>query len=172
MSRETQAHEGLDLTLPKGVRLRPRSEQDLPFLQRVYASTRSEELAVTAWSDQQKADFIAFQFRAQHQHYATHYHDGEFLVIQRDGIDVGRLYLHRGRELRIVDISLLPEARSEGLGSALLRALMAQAASQGKTVSIHVERSNPALRLYLRLGFRAVGEHGIYYLMRWSDDAV
>jgi ribosomal protein S18 acetylase RimI-like enzyme len=159
------------LLLPEGVHLRARNEDDLPFLQRVYASTRSDELALTDWTAQQKSDFIAFQFRAQHQHYATHYHDGEFLVIERDGGAVGRLYLHRGSELRIVDISLLPEARGSGLGSALLRALMTQAASEGKTVSIHVERNNPALRLYLRLGFLIAGEHGIYHLMRWVGDA-
>lgn len=48
---------------------------------------------------------------------------------------------------------------------------MAQAAAQAKAVRIHVEQTNPAMRLYRRLGFRQVGEHGIYHLMQWHADA-
>ncbi len=44
--------------------------------------------------------------------------------------------------------------------------LLAEGERTGKTVSIHVERHNPALGLYDRLGFRPVGEHGVYVLMR------
>lgn len=158
--------------LPTGVRLRPMVEADLPFLEKVYGSTREAELAQTDWSDAQKAQFIAFQFSAQHQHYTTHYHGAQYFVIERDQAAVGRLYLHwREDELRIVDIALLPEARGAGIGNALLDALMTRAASQGKGVSIHVEQMNPAMRLYQRLGFQRIGEHGIYHLMEWRPDA-
>lgn len=160
------------LELPEGIGLRPMLEADLGFLERVYGSTRVTELAQTDWSDAQKAQFIAFQFKAQHQHYTAHYHGAQFLVIEREGVPVGRLYLHwRSDELRIVDIALLPEARGDGIGRALLDALIARAASQGKGVSIHVEQMNPAMRLYQRLGFQRIGEHGIYHLMEWRPDA-
>jgi ribosomal protein S18 acetylase RimI-like enzyme len=160
-------------TLPAGIRLRSMTDADLPFLERVYGSTREIELAQTDWSDAQKAQFIAFQFQAQHRHYTAHYHGAQFFVIERDGAPVGRLYLHwRQDELRIVDIALLPDARGAGLGGALLDALMAQARAQGKGVSIHVEQMNPAMRLYQRLGFRKIGEHGIYHLMQWRPDAI
>lgn len=172
MNAVVMAGEARPLALPEGVQLRPITDADLGFLERVYASTRTQELAQTDWSDRQKSDFIAFQFRAQHQHYATHYRDAGLSVVERDGVAVGRLYLHwRRGELRIVDITLLPEARGSGLGSALLQALMAHAEAQACSVSIHVEQMNPAMRLYLRLGFRKVGEHGIYHLMQWSTNA-
>jgi hypothetical protein len=35
-------------------------------------------------------------------------------------------------------------------------------------VRIHVERYNPALRLYERLGFRRIADGGIYFLMEWT----
>ncbi|MEZ5546005.1 MAG: GNAT family N-acetyltransferase [Lysobacteraceae bacterium] len=160
---------GASLLLPAGVELRPIVETDLPLLERIYASTRTEELAQTDWSEAQKAMFIAFQFQAQHQHYTMHYRNAQFFVIERDGVAVGRLYLHwREQELRIVDIALLPQARGQGLGGALLDALMAAAAAADKAVSIHVEQMNPAMRLYSRLGFHRVGEHGVYHLMQWS----
>ena len=72
---------------------------------------------------------------------------------------------------RIVDIALLPEARGHGTGAALLSALLAAAARDGRSVSIHVEQMNPAMRLYHRLGFLKAGEHGIYHLMEWRADA-
>ena len=35
-------------------------------------------------------------------------------------------------------------------------------------VRIHVEHYNPALRLYERLGFTHVDDHGVHKLMEWS----
>ena len=170
------AESGCDLDpleLPDALALVPISDTDLPFLERVYASTRTEELAQTDWDEAQKASFLAFQFHAQHQHYSTHYHDAQFFVVEHAGTPAGRLYLHwRKDELRIVDIALLPEMRGKGLGGALLSALMTRARRAGKSVSIHVEQMNPAMQLYLRLGFEKTGEHGIYHLMEWRPDAL
>ena len=85
---------------------------------------------------------------------------------------LGRLYVHRGEtDIRIVDIALLPEHRGRGIGSHLLRAILDEAAKRGRTVSIHVERFNPALRLYERLGFAHVADTGVYYLMEWRPPA-
>jgi hypothetical protein len=37
----------------------------------------------------------------------------------------------------------------------------------GKAVRLHVERWNPALRLYHRLGFGAIQDRGVYLEMEW-----
>ena len=152
-----------------GLAFRPITDADLPFLAQVYASTRLQELAVTDWSDAQKGAFLQWQFDAQHAHYRQHYHSTDFLVIERAAVPVGRLYLARWtEEHRIVDVALLPQHRGAGLGSALLRDLLDEAAAAGKAVTIHVEKFNPALTLYRRLGFVAAGEEGVYDLMRWG----
>jgi ribosomal protein S18 acetylase RimI-like enzyme len=146
--------------------LRPAGDGDRAFLAEVYASTRADELAMLPWSDEQKAAFLAHQFEAQDTHYRAHYDGAAFDVIEVDGERAGRLYVHRGaREIRIVDIALAPAFRGRGLGTGLLRALIAEADSGGRTLSIHVEMKNRARRLYERLGFRAVGEHGPYVRM-------
>jgi ribosomal protein S18 acetylase RimI-like enzyme len=49
---------------------------------------------------------------------------------------------------------------------------MDDAAGGGRSVSIHVERFNPALHLYQRLGFEHVDEHGVYYLMKWRQPKI
>jgi GNAT superfamily N-acetyltransferase len=152
-----------------GLTFRPIADADLPFLERVYGSTRMDELALTDWSDAQKAAFITMQFNAQHAHYQKHYVGSDFFVIERDREGIGRLYLARWKaEHRIVDIALLPEHRAGGLGTALLTDLLDEAARAGKAVTIHVEKFNPAMTLYRRLGFVAAGEEGAYDLMRWT----
>lgn len=152
-----------------GLSFRPITDADLPFLARVYASTRAEELDVTDWSDEHKAAFLEAQFQAQHAHYQRYYPSADWLVTMRGGEDIGRLYLERWpTQHRIIDIAFLPEHRGKGLGEALLRDLMDEAAACGKAVSIHVEKFNPAMRLYRRLGFATVEDKGVYDLMFWS----
>lgn len=146
--------------------LRPVADDDLELLYRIYASTREEELAQVAWAPGQQAAFLQMQFDAQHRYYQANYPGAQFQVIMLDGQPVGRLYLdRRAGELRIVEIALLPEQRNRGVGSALLRAILAEGEGAGLPVTIHVECFNPALRLYERLGFRKVEDKGVYYLM-------
>jgi ribosomal protein S18 acetylase RimI-like enzyme len=144
-------------------------DADLPFLARVYASTRADELATIDWPPAQKAAFLDAQFQAQHAHYQRYYPNADWLVTMHGGDTVGRLYIERWpTQHRIIDIAFLPEHRGQGLGTALLRDLQDEAAAVGKAVSIHVEKFNPAMRLYRRLGFAAAEDKGVYDLMRWS----
>ncbi len=83
-----------------------------------------------------------------------------------DGVPAGRLYVARWPgEIRVMDIALLPEFRGRGIGSRLLRAIIEEAESSRCAVSIHVERMNPALSLYERLGFRLREDKGVYLLL-------
>lgn len=146
--------------------LRPITDADHDFLRRVYASTREDELAMTPWSDEEKAQFLRFQFHAQHVHYQEHFPDAAFDVIELDGEPIGRLYIdRRADEIRLIDIALLPEYRSQGLGGEILDGILAEGREKDLLVRIHVEHNNPAMRLYLRLGFRKIEEQGVYHLM-------
>ena len=150
------------------ISFRPITPDDLPFLARVYASTRWEELAEVPWTDEQKQAFLRFQFDAQHDHYQKHYPKASFDVVLADGEPAGRLYVDEWpKEIRLVDVALLPEHRGRGLGTRLLRGVMERAEAAAKPLTIHVEGFNPALRLYERLGFHRIGEHGPYFLMEW-----
>lgn len=152
--------------LGPGIDLRPIADADLPFLAELYASTREEELSQTRWTEPEKAAFLASQFNAQHTYYQAHYSAARFDLIEREGRAIGRLYLAPlGGELRIVDVALLPGERRRGLGTRLLRAIITRAESEGRSVSIHVERGNPALGLYERLGFRLREERGVYLFL-------
>jgi ribosomal protein S18 acetylase RimI-like enzyme len=150
--------------------LRPATETDRPFLLDLYASTREDELAVTGWDDATKRAFTEHQFSAQDTHYREHYDGATFDVIEVEGQPAGRLYVHRGNsDIRIMDIAVAPEFRGRGVGTALVEQLLAEAASSGRSVSIHVEMNNAARSLYERLGFVPEGTHGVYVLMRWAQ---
>jgi GNAT superfamily N-acetyltransferase len=151
------------------VTFRPIAPDDRELLLRVYRSTREDELAtVVDWTPEMKDAFILQQFTAQHTWYQEHYEGAEFLVILVDEAPAGRLYVHRRpSEIRLMDITLLPEYRNTGLGTRLLRGLLAEGEATGKPVTIHVEIYNPAMRLYQRLGFRPIEDRGVYHLLEW-----
>jgi ribosomal protein S18 acetylase RimI-like enzyme len=151
------------------ITLRPTTSEDIDFLLQVYASVREEELARVDWDEAQKRAFVQMQFAAQHAAYTENYPGAEFQIILVDGVAAGRLYLHRRPdEIRIMDIALLPAYRDQGIGSSLLAGVLDEGEARGLPVTIHVESFNRALRLYERLGFRPIAEHGAYYLLEWK----
>lgn len=150
--------------------LRSVVDDDQTFLRQVYASTRAPELEQVPWSAEQKAAFCDMQFTAQDTHYRANYATAEYFVIEREGVPVGRLYVDRqSSAIHIIDIALLPEHRGAGLGTSLLKQLMTEAEAGGKKVTIYVEKFNPALSLYRRLGYQHMEELGVYYLMEWQS---
>ena len=155
-------------------RLRSTEPGDENVLLAIYASTRADEMALTNWNAAQIEAFVRQQFEAQRRHYAQHFPQAWCqLILLGESSDrvAGRLWLDwREGALHVLDISLLPEARCQGLGTKCLRALMGQAAAQQRALTIYVELHNPARRLYERLGFEPDGEaQGLYQHMRWQD---
>jgi GNAT superfamily N-acetyltransferase len=141
-------------------------DEDEAFLLGLYASVRAPELEQVPWSDQEKALFVRHQFDAQSAFWRENYTDTSWDVVERRGEPIGRLYVARWkREIRVVDIALVPECRGDGIGTALLQEIFAEGDRTGRPVTIHVEMFNPARRLYERLGFAYKEEKGVYLLM-------
>jgi ribosomal protein S18 acetylase RimI-like enzyme len=147
-------------------------EDDTDFLFRLYCSTRQEEMQTVPWTEEMKEQFLRMQFTAQTAYYDEQFDRDRFSIIEQDARPIGRLYVHRDSEdIHIIDIAFLPESRGGGLGTALLREILDEAASVGLTVSIYVEHFNPAKHLYHRLGFKEDGENGVYHRMLWRAPA-
>ncbi|MDR3294968.1 MAG: GNAT family N-acetyltransferase [Clostridiales Family XIII bacterium] len=63
-------------------------------------------------------------------------------------------------------ISVLPEYRGQGTGTELLKALFEKLSEQGyRQTSLSVQKENPALRLYQRMGYKTVRENDEDYIM-------
>ena len=157
------------------IALRTIHKKDNDTLLRIYASTRLEELKLaTNWSEELKQKFLAFQFKAQHDYYQEIYTGAHFWMIEKNGAPIGRLYLDESFEnktVRIIDITLLPEWRSKGIGHQLLRDIIHFSNRLNRPVSIHVESFNPAMNLYKKLGFELIDiTNGVYHLLERKNN--
>lgn len=154
-----------------GVTLRPVAPLDEDFLIDLYGTTRQAELDQVDWPPQAREAFIRSQYMAQDHHYRTQYQDADFNVIEIDGVAAGRLCIARWPdEIRVMDIALLPSCRGRGVGNSVLRTICSDAAATKRSVSVHVERLNPARRLYMRLGFVVIESGPVYELLVWRPD--
>ena len=157
----------------KFISLRPIQDEDLMVLSKIYGSTREKELKqVVGWNDEQKKAFVLQQFMAQHEYYQKNYVGAAFYVIQKNKDSIGRLYIHENfqeKGVRIIDIALLPQWQNRGIGSSILKDILAKASTLNRAVSIHVETFNPAMKLYKKLDFEKISEtNGVYHLLEWK----
>lgn len=153
---------------PEGVRLRASGPEDRDFLQRLYASSRPEILAIADWDATAKESLLTMQFETQQAAYAAARPNARVEIVERHGRPVGRLVVDRREdEIHLVDIALLPDARGHGLGGILIAGLCREAARAGLPLRLYVEHRNPAQRLYRRLGFVEAGGDQVSALMEW-----
>jgi ribosomal protein S18 acetylase RimI-like enzyme len=153
--------------LPDGLIRRPatESEADREILYRLYATTREADLIQTNWSGEQKTLFIQQQFHAQHTYYHQQWPNATYDVIEFHGTPIGRIYVDLRPAVHIMEITLFPEFRGRGLGTALIQQVIALADEKQQPTQLFVESWNPAQRLYARLGFVFTEDHGIYQLL-------
>ncbi|PAS98216.1 MAG: GNAT family N-acetyltransferase [Candidatus Dactylopiibacterium carminicum] len=149
------------------IRLRPARDEDGDFLLRVHASTREAERALGGWTDEAWIEFIAEQQARQQAGYLAQCARPAFNLILLGDEPVGRFYRDDGKqEIRLLDLALLPGHRGLGIGTCLIRDVLAEAQATKRCVGLHVGITNPALALYLRLGLRVVDVLGPYLYLR------
>jgi ribosomal protein S18 acetylase RimI-like enzyme len=148
--------------------LRPVQGEDEALLLEIYSSTRADEMALVPWDAAQKQAFLQMQFSAQQKHYRAYFPHATHEMILAEGQPVGRLYVDRREtEIRILDVTLLPQARGRGIGTQILLDLMKEADHRNQSCSIYVESFNRSLGLFQRLGFVKTEESGASWLMEW-----
>ena len=154
------------------IQLRPYTAEDQEFLYRLYSGTRREEVAAWGWPREQQEAFLRMQWNAQQRSYAMMYPGAEHSIILNDGEPIGRMLVMHGTEAKeagdatvLVDIALLSSYRGQGIGGRLLQTLIEESDKERVPVRLQVLKSNPARRLYERLGFQQTGEDAVYFQM-------
>lgn len=143
--------------------MRPVEAGDQPFLYGLYVSTRAEEFAFLPEAEQ--AMLLQMQFRAQQQGYQAQFPQSKHRLLLWSDAPVGQIWIATtAQAVHVVDLSVLPAYRNQGLGTAVLTTVLQMA---HLPVRLQVLPHNPALRLYTRLGFRPIGEHGLHIAMEW-----
>ena len=156
------------------VSLRPATPADAGFLALLYQSVRAPQLQQMGWSGPQIEAFCAMQLRLRDAGHAQYTPRPATSVITQRGVPVGRIDVaHSHPDWMLVNIELLPASRGQGIGSEVLQGLQQQAAAAGAGVALHVDRGNPAQRLYERCGFASVAASvdNLQQYMRWSGNA-
>jgi ribosomal protein S18 acetylase RimI-like enzyme len=147
------------------VTLRSARPDDEDFLFELFRQTMGGELAVLGDA------ILRMQFKAQLLAYSAEFPAAEHQIIMLGGRAIGRVLVERSEtENRGVDIALLPEHRSAGIGRMLIQELLDEAARAGKPFRISVVKTNPALHLYERLGFKTTGDTETQFLMEWAAE--
>lgn|SRR5262249_39569646 len=149
--------------------LRDASPEDDTFLRKVYACTRAQEMALVPWSEEQREAFLRFQFDAQDSHYRAKFPDASYQIILSEDQPVGRLYVSReADEIRILDITVLPEHRAQGIGTSLLRRLLSEADESRRRVTVWIEQFNPSQVTFQHLGFKISQDDGYNNLLEYQ----
>ncbi len=88
-------------------------------------------------------------------------------IITVDGADIGWLQsFSDDGALVLGQLFVNAPFRNRGIGTEVVRALIEEAAQSGRALTLGVVKTNPALRLYERLGFRVTHEDGRKFYMR------
>src|SRR5690606_24008451 len=94
-------------------------------------------------------------------------------IIMIDGEPIGCFRLERYGNYDSLDyVALLPAFQRRGIGTALIRKVMASAAVRGVPVRLSVLKANPARELYERLGFEVTGWDDVRWYLECKIDSV
>jgi GNAT superfamily N-acetyltransferase len=131
------------------ITFRQATESDKDFARRIYvATTKLYVDHLPDWTD----EYIRARFERRFIVASTR-------MILRDGVTVGWVrQSESATEIVLEQIYVDPACHRQGIGAAVLSALMLDWTSSGKAIALRTLRRNPARRLYERFGFRVVDD--------------
>src|SRR5262245_37047460 len=155
------------------LRLRPERQQDEDFRYRLFCDSRTPEWDRIRANPALFEQLMQHQFRAQNAGYRSQFPDARFDIIELADEPIGRIVIDRpGNEIHLVDQAIVPEQRNRGIGTAIMRYLLAEAEDARLPVRLFVSSDNdPSLRLYLRLGFVRIQSVPAYIELQWQASA-
>ncbi len=134
-------------------------EADLPFLIDLRVATMTPHLARQglAVDDEEHRARAAYRLDAA-------------AIVEVDGAAAGVIkVLQDGTTWTIEQFQIVPQHQGRGLGTTVLRAVIADAHRSGALLRLSVLKQNPAARLYARLGFRTLSESANAYKMTFIE---
>jgi ribosomal protein S18 acetylase RimI-like enzyme len=127
--------------------LRPGHRNDFPFAEAIYIdSMRPLMIALGSWNEAERRAALRRSYKAD-----------ETKIVTLNGANIGWMQVsERDTDFNLAQIQLLEDYCGRGIGTQLIRDLLRCAQRCGKTVSLSAVRTNRAIKLYERLGFRII----------------
>lgn len=137
--------------------LRPATPADLEFIKALHkANFKDQVTAIWGWDETMQSRLVEERFDP-----------AKLRIIQSNGKDIGALQTEaRPEEVILENIQLLPDYQRRGLGSKIIRDVLADADAAQLPVTLTVLRTNPARSLYERFGFFVTRQDEVRYYMR------
>lgn len=133
------------MTATHALATRPATSADDEFLRALFVSSRPFDVTALV----AVPGLLEMQYAARERSHSAAYPSRRDEIVLVDDLPVGRLLTSRGEQCRhIVDIALVPSHRGRGIGTLLVGRLL-----EAGSVTLRVATTNPARRLYERLGF-------------------
>jgi ribosomal protein S18 acetylase RimI-like enzyme len=139
------------------VKLRPTTAEDAEFLYQLLKTTMREYVDQTwSWDEDWQRSYFEMRFDP-----------AKNKIIVLDNRDIGVIATEKSEdEIVLSSLYILPEYQGRGIGTRLIKELLARAFRDGLAVGLRVLKVNPARRLYERLGFVVVEEAETHYYMK------
>lgn len=110
---------------------------------------------------------LNLNMEAQLAGFRRRWDETQVMIITLDGTDIGWLQSFVKEDgLFLAQLFVDRALRGQGIGTAMVKALIEEAARAGRALTLGVVKTNPALRLYERLGFRTTHEDERKFYMR------
>ncbi len=143
---------------------RSATDDDREFLYALFCDCLPPKNGFDALPPAERDALLRMQFDARERLYRLDYGLADFELLLIDGTPVGKLYVDRGsQEYTLIDISLLPKYRDQGVGTQVVSELLEEARRLALPVRAFVQDHNLAWGLWKRLGFELSGDDGGYY---------
>jgi ribosomal protein S18 acetylase RimI-like enzyme len=139
------------------IALRQAAPSDSEFVYLVKKAALGEYIALTwGWDEAFQRDF-----------HEKDYDSERTQIIVYKGDDAGWLLVNESEtDIHLQEVYLRPEYQNLGIGSTIVRSLLAEAARANRRLKLQVLKVNTrARKLYKRLGLQVIGEDENYYLM-------
>jgi ribosomal protein S18 acetylase RimI-like enzyme len=138
--------------------LRPATQDDLAFVRRIYFETQR-------WIIEQ---YFGWDEARENEKFRHQFNPAETRIIMAENTDIGWVQTRIGpKAIEVLGVYLTATFQNRGLGTRLLAGLINEAKATGKAVLLSMDKANPSMELYKRLGFHLVREEERKVYMRW-----
>lgn len=135
------------------------------FIKELFFYHKTHELNACNFQPEMLVSLLEMQFRAQEMAYQQQFPEAEGFVLATGQRPVGWLLINKAETYHIVNIIVHHDFRGQGIGAAAINEIIEQARNSNLSVTVNVDKNNPALKLYSRLGFRVAGKDEVYVTM-------
>ena len=127
--------------------IRRARRDEFAFAEKIYIdSMRSLMIGLGPWDEVERRAALRRSFKAD-----------DVNIISVKGMDIGWMQVsERDTDYNLAQVQLIEEYCGRGIGTRLITDLLRRARTEGRTVSLSAVRTNRAIALYERLGFRII----------------